>query len=217
MAAPSATTSPTATAAANVATVALCTAAVVTAPFLRSSPTRSTAGAAAPMPAATGTSTANVRVRPGQQREHQHEHHGRRVQRAAALAEQRHLRQQHRPAGQQAAQRPTAGARCAPAAAPARTPSAIARRSRWGSRSDRPGVLPGAGSAGLRRRRRSRAAPRTPPARSARASTPRAAAPRWRRAGASRRTARTPAGTAASGSPLPRHRRAPPPTGSRGS
>ena len=54
------------------------------------------------MPAATGTSTANVRTRPGQQREHEHEHHRRRVQRAAALAEQRDLRQQHRAAGEHA-------------------------------------------------------------------------------------------------------------------
>ena len=49
----------------NIAVVALCRVAGTTAPFLRWSPTRSTAGAAAAIPMATGTNRANVRVRWG--------------------------------------------------------------------------------------------------------------------------------------------------------
>ena len=78
---------------------------------------------------------------PWQQREHEHEHHRCRVQRAATLTEQRHLRQQHRAAGQHASQCPrqplTAGQQ-------QRRPERhqpLSPRLRWDSRSDTSAVL----------------------------------------------------------------------------
>ncbi len=191
---------------------AVCSVVVATSPCCRLSPTRSIAGAAAAMPAEDRHQQGERARSLGQQGEHEEEHHGRRIQRPAALAEQRDAppaAPRHRRAHPVA---PRAGGCCSPATAPARMPSATARRWRLRSRSDRSDAPPGsmlcrlplvAPVAGAVRR--------TPPARPSPTSTPRAAAPQCARAGASRQTARTRAGRAASGWRLPRHPPSPPP------
>ena len=142
-AAPSATASPTASAA-GTSRWWRCARSRASPCRLRRSPTCSTAGAAAAIPAATGTSTANVRVRPGSSANTSTSITGVAYSEPRLWLSSATSASSTAPPASTPAQAPWQALAARQQHAPARRPSATARRWRWRSRSDRPGARRGA-------------------------------------------------------------------------